>query len=124
MVETKLVKSVSKTIPEQINILENIISDISKPYSEGIGIQDEIATSISDSSFDLSGFNTSDLNVFVLALITSGTSEDDGTIYRHIDNRGPLGEASPNSDLENSYRSKYNTYCFRNYGCRYYTSMG
>ena len=100
LVKTELARNISNIILEQINVLDNIILGINKSYSEGISIQDEIATLTFEPDFDLDRFNKVGLDIFALALITSGTPEGNGTIYRHIDNGGPLGSVSTDSDLE------------------------
>ena len=100
LINIQLSRSISNIILEQINVLDNIILGINKSYSEGISIQDEIATLTFEPDFDLNRFNKVGLDIFALALITSGTPEGNGTIYRHIDNGGPLGSVSTDSDLE------------------------
>ena len=104
LIDIQLVRKISKNISENIRIQDEIniqsIRKISKNIPENIRIQDRIVNLIFDPNFDLSRFNSTGLNIFALALITSGTPQNDGTIYRHIDNQGPLGSASADSDLE------------------------
>ena len=103
-INIQLVRKISKNISENIRIQDAIniqsIRKISKNIPENIRIQDRIVNLIFDPNFDLSRFNKVGLDIFALALITSGTPQNDGTIYRHIDNQGPLGSASADSDLE------------------------
>ena len=47
----------------------------------------------------LSDFDETGLDVLVLGLITSGTPEGNGTIYRSSDNGGPLGSLGAGSDM-------------------------
>ena len=48
----------------------------------------------------LTDFDQTGLNVPVLALITAGVAEANGTNYRDPTNGGPLGSLDPNSDIE------------------------
>ena len=87
-------------LAEQIGIQDVINIQLVKNIAEQINIQDEIVTSVFDPNFNLDRFNKVGLDIFALALITSGTPEGNGTIYRHTDNGGPLGSVTADSDLE------------------------
>ena len=51
-------------------------------------------------TFGVEDFNQTGLEVSVLALVTAGAPEANGTVYRAASNGGPLGSVSAESDLQ------------------------
>ena len=101
LLSIQLARNIRRNIAENISIQDLInvqaARNISKNISENIRIQDGIATLTFESDFDLDRFNKVGLNIFALALITSGTPEGNGTVFKVSNN---LGSVSADSDLE------------------------
>ena len=98
---TQLVRDISESIVEQIGIQDaantQLARNISGFIAEQIGIQDAISTLVFEPRFNINSFNSVDLDVYVLAFITSGAPEGNGTVFRTSSN---LGSAAAGSDLE------------------------
>ena len=81
-------------VPDNVDINRDVA------FAATAGIPTATFAPIRETAFSLDTFNIEGLNTPILAFITAGVPENNGTIFRASANGGPLGAVSSDSDLE------------------------